>query len=411
MFQITTATKKLLNLKKRIRGVAGGTAASKTVSILLWLIDYAQSTKGELISVVSETLPHLKRGAMRDFLRIMEEHRYFQDDRWNKSDYIYTFESGSKIEFFSADQPAKVRGPRRDVLFINEANNIPYDTYLQLEVRTKKIIWLDWNPTHEFWWYTEVLPNHDVDFITLTYKDNEALDPEIVKSIESKKYNKSWWRVYGEGKLGEIENRIYTGWQQIDKIPEEARFELYGLDFGYTNDPSAVVAIYKWNRGVIFDEILYRKGLSNKKIADYMLTQPPGLIVADSAEPKSIDELAIYGLDVIPSQKGADSVVHGIQRIQGLKVYVTKRSVNLLREYRNYLWMKDKNDKIINKPDPACDDHLLDAARYGIMELYPVEDEPIKEEPKRLERTYHGWYKQKEEDESITEEFDPAEEW
>lgn len=348
---------------------------------------------------------------MRDFLRIMEEHRYFQDDRWNKSDYIYTFESGSKIEFFSADQPAKVRGPRRDVLFINEANNIPYDTYLQLEVRTKKIIWLDWNPTHEFWWYTEVLPNHDVDFITLTYKDNEALDPEIVKSIESKKYNKSWWRVYGEGKLGEIENRIYTGWQQIDKIPEEARFELYGLDFGYTNDPSAVVAIYKWNRGVIFDEILYRKGLSNKKIADYMLTQPPGLIVADSAEPKSIDELAIYGLDVIPSQKGADSVVHGIQRIQGLKVYVTKRSVNLLREYRNYLWMKDKNDKIINKPDPACDDHLLDAARYGIMELYPVEDEPIKEEPKRLERTYHGWYKQKEEDESITEEFDPAEEW
>lgn len=377
---------------------------------MLWLIDYAQSTKNELISVVSETLPHLKRGAMRDFLRIMEEHGYFDPAKWNRSDLIYSFSTGSKIEFFSVDQPHKVRGPRRDVLFVNEANNIPYETYTQLAIRTRKIIWLDWNPTHEFWWYTEILPNHDVDFITLTYKDNEALEPEVVKAIESRRYNKAWWRVYGEGKLGEIENRIYKGWQQIDKVPEEARFELYGLDFGYTNDPTGVVAIYKWNGGVILDEILYRKGLSNKQIADFMLTKPAGLIVADSAEPKSIDELMVYGLDVIPSTKGKDSVVHGIQRVQELKIWVTKSSLNLLKEYRNYLWLKDKDEKIINKPDPACADHLLDAARYGITELYPVEDEIIKEEPKRLEGTYHGWYK-KEEKDDIYQEFDIEEEW
>lgn len=157
MYKITTATKKILELKKRIRGVSGGTAASKTISILLWLIDYAQSTKNEIISVVSETFPHLKRGAMRDFLNIMQEHGYFKEVLWNKSDFIYSFEKGSKIEFFSADQPGKVRGPRRHVLFINEANNISYEIYTQLEVRTEKIIWLDWNPTNEFWWYIEVL--------------------------------------------------------------------------------------------------------------------------------------------------------------------------------------------------------------------------------------------------------------
>jgi phage terminase large subunit len=194
MYTATTATNKLLDLTKRIRGIAGGTSASKTISILLWLIDYAQTHNNELISVVSESFPHLKRGAMRDFLNIMNEHGYFLDVNWNRTDYIYTFESGSKLEFFSADQPGKVRGPRRDILFINEANNIPYETYTQLEIRTKKLIWLDWNPINEFWWYTEVAPTIDCDFLTLTYQDNEALAPEIVQAIESRKTNKSWWR-------------------------------------------------------------------------------------------------------------------------------------------------------------------------------------------------------------------------
>lgn len=196
-YSATTATNKLLKLRKRIRGVAGGTSASKTISVLLWLIDYAQATENKLVSVVSESFPHLKRGAIRDFQSIMESHNYWQPSAWNKTDYIYTFHNGSKIEFFSADQPGKVRGPRRDVLFINEANNIPYETYTQLEVRTKKIIWLDWNPVSEFWWYTEVMPHQDVDFLTLTYKDNEALDQSIVEAIESRKHNKNWWAVYG----------------------------------------------------------------------------------------------------------------------------------------------------------------------------------------------------------------------
>ena len=375
MYIQTRGTKKILKLTKRIRGVAGGTGASKTISILLWLIDYAQTHKNELISVVSESFPHLKRGAMRDFLNIMETHKYFKPDKWNKTDYTYTFETGSRIEFFSADQPGKVRGPRRDILFINEANNIPYETFTQLEVRTNKIIWLDWNPVAEFWFYTEVKDKDDVDFLILTYKDNEALDKNIVRAIESRKGNKNWWRVYGLGLLGEAEGRIYTDWKTIDEIPHEAKLKRYGLDFGYTNDPTAIVAIYYYNGGFILDEIMYKKGLSNRQIADVLLNQEDALVIADSAEPKSIDEIASYGVPVIGSQKGRGSVLQGIQYVQEQRISVTKRSLNLLKEYRNYLWLTDKEGKIINEPSPIFN-HLMDAVRYGMESLEPV-DKPI----------------------------------
>lgn len=371
MYTATTATKKLLKLNKRIRAIAGGTAASKTISVLLILIDKAQSEGNILISVVSESLPHLKRGAMRDFLNIMKEHGYYKESEWNRTDSIYTFSNGSKIEFFGADSPDKVRGPRRDVLFLNEANNMPLDTFDQLEVRTRKEIWLDWNPTHEFWFYTDVLTDReeDTEFITLTYKDNEALDPSIIKAIEDRRSNVNWWRVYGEGKLGEVESRIYKGWQKIDEVPFEARLERYGLDFGYSNDPTAIVAIYRHNEGYILDEILYRKGMSNKAIADYLKNVPQALVIADSSEPKSIDEIKSYGVTILGAEKGPGSVNKGIDRVQSLKVSVTKRSTNLLKEYRNYLWKTDKDGKIINAPDKFMD-HCMDALRYAINSMY-----------------------------------------
>lgn len=364
----TTATNKIFALKKRIRGVSGGTSASKTISILLWLIQRAQTNENELISVVSETFPHLKRGAMRDFLMIMEEHNYFKQDNWNKTDSIYSFETGSKIEFFSADQPGKVRGPRRDILFINEANNISYEVYTQLEVRTKKIIWLDWNPVQEFWWYTDVLGKQNCDFITLTYKDNEGLASEIIQAIESRQGNKNWWKVYGLGELGEAEGRIYTGWELVDEIPHEARIERRGLDFGYSNDPTAIVDIYYYNGGYILDEVAYQKGLTNKQIADLINNLPKTLTIADSAEPKSIDEIKLYGVNIIPTIKGKDSVNQGIQFVQQQRISVTKRSVNLLKEYRNYLWETDKEGKIINEPIGIFN-HALDAIRYGFEGL------------------------------------------
>lgn len=371
MFSATTATHKLLKLKKRIKAVCGGTSASKTISIELILIDKAQREKGLLISIVSESFPHLKRGAMRDFLNIMQEHNYFKDDRWNKTDYIYTFETGSRIEFFSADMPSKVRGPRRDVLFINECNNIPYEAFDQLEIRTKKEIWLDWNPTNEFWFYTDVKESRDdVDFVTLTYKDNEALDKAIVSSIESHKNNKNWWQVYGLGQLGEVEGKIYKDWQIIDEIPHEARLERRGLDFGYSNDPSSLIDIYYYNGGYILDEQLYQKGLSNKQLADFIknLENANTLVKADSAEPKSIDEIKSYGINILPVTKGKDSVCQGIQKVQDVRISMTKRSINLIKEYRNYMWETDRDGKILNVPIDMFN-HALDAVRYGFEGL------------------------------------------
>lgn len=382
MYQATTATHKLLKLNKRIRGVAGGTSAGKTISILQILIDYAQTHNGELVSVVSESFPHLKRGTMRDFLSIMESHKYFDDDRWNRTDYTYTFETGTKIEFFSADQPGKVRGPRRDVLFLNEANNVSYEAFDQLEVRTKKVVWLDWNPINEFWWYTEIVPHRDVDLITLTYKDNEGLDKAIVEAIESHRHNKNWWTVYGLGQLGEVEGRIYTDWQIIDEVPHEARLVRRGMDFGYSVDQTAIVDIYEYNGGYILDERLYRKGMLNKPIADFInaLELPATLVVADSAEPKSIDEIYSYGVNIIGSQKGQGSLSQGIQYVQGLRISVTKRSTNLIKEYRNYLWITDRDGKIILEPTPGTD-HALDAARYGLENLTPKKDIPMWQNP------------------------------
>lgn len=372
MFKITTATKKIRQLKKRIRVVQGGSSASKTVSIVLYSIDLAQrDTKPTLTSIVSESLPHLKRGAMTDFLQIMQQHNYFKEERWNRSDLTYTFETGSKIEFFSIDQPRKVRGPRRDRLFINEANNTPFESFEQLEIRTKEFVILDYNPTNEFWVHTEVLNKRDdVDFIILTYLDNEALDKSIVDSLEQRKNRKSWWQVYGLGQLGEVENRIFTGWQIIDEIPHEARLERYGLDFGYTNDPTAIVAVYYYNGGYILDEVCFQKGLSNKQIADLLLNQKRALIVADSAEPKSIDELRGYGLSVIPASKGQGSVMQRIQLVQDQQVSVTKRSVNVIKEYRNYLWETDIDGRQLNEPQHIWS-HSMDALSYAMASIVP----------------------------------------
>ncbi len=353
-FQDTTATKKVFDMDKRIRAVAGGTAASKTISILVWLIDYCQQkySKTKIVSIVSESHPHLEKGAILDFQNIMRDRGYWKQELWHDTKHTYTFETGNKLEFYSVDSYGKAHGPRRDVLFINECNNLDYKIVDQLIVRTREIVWLDWNPSEEFWFYTEMKPNRsDIDFITLTYKDNEALDKITIEEIESHKNNKAWWTVYGLGQLGEIETRIYTGWRIIDEIPYGAELKRYGLDFGYSNDPSALVAVYNYNGEFILDEILYQKGMSNKHIADTILAQPDkALTIADSAEPKSIDEIRLYGVNIAATIKGPGSVNKRIQLVQGKKISVTKRSVNLIKEYRNYVWTTDRDGKIINEP-------------------------------------------------------------
>lgn len=318
----------------------------------------------------------------------MKSQGYWEDSCWNDSKHIYTFERGTIIEFRSIDKFGKAHGPRRDILFLNEANNIDYRIADQLITRTRKIVWLDWNPSEEFWFYTEMLgKREDVDFITLTYLDNEALDESTKLEIESHRNNKNWWKVYGEGQLGEIEGRIYKDWEIIDEIPHTARLERRWLDFGYSNDPSSIGDVYYHNGGYILDEQLYQKGMLNKQLADFVrnLLNPQTLVVADSAEPKSIDELKMYGLNVIPCEKGPDSVRNGIAVVQGQRISITKRSINTIKEYRNYLWLVDKDGNIINEEDPKLANHSMSGIRYVLTSIikkpdikYPLPSAPIK---------------------------------
>ena len=392
-FIVTTATKKIVNLQKRLRGIPGGTSAGKTIGSIEYLIDLAQRDKEPtLTSIVSESFPHLRRGAMRDWERIMKEQRYFKEKNWDKTNSVYTYETGSKIEFFSVDQSEKVRGARRDRLFVNEANNISFQAFEELEVRTKEFVMLDWNPTNEFWWYTEVMGKRtDAEQLILTYLDNEGLSKEIVDSIEQRKNRKGWWQVYGLGQLGEVEGKIYKDWQIVDEIPHEARFEGTGVDFGYSNDPTSVVGVYSYNGGFILDEIAYQKGLSNKQISDIELglDEPQKLAVADSSEPKSIDEIKSYGVNIIGATKGQGSVNQGIQFVQDQKISVTKRSVNIIREYRNYMWKTDKEGTIINEPEHQFS-HSMDAIRYRLSVYKPDPEE----KPDPYFETYGTYYRE-----------------
>ena len=372
MFQTTTAIKKLYALKKRKKVIQGGTSAGKTFGILPILIDRCIRTPQTETSVVSESIPHLRRGAIKDFLKIMISTNRFRDNQWNRSTLKYTFTNGSYIEFFSVEQPDKLRGARRNVLYVNEANNVPFEAYTQLSIRTSGDIWIDFNPTANFWAHREVANQPDADFITLTYLDNEALPDTIVKDIESAReraktseYWSNWWKVYGLGQIGSLEGVCIKEWKEI-KLPLEARLLCYGMDFGYSNDPTTLIALYKYNNAYIFDEIIYQKKLLNSDISKLLKENDIREIVyADSAEPKSIAELKTYGHKVLPCTKGKDSIVYGINLINQNEIYVTDRSKNLIKELQSYTWMKDREGNTINKPIDAFN-HCIDAARYAI---------------------------------------------
>ena len=367
----TKALDKLQQLDSRVKIVRGGTSAGKTICILLILIDYAIRNKGKEISIVSESVPHLRRGAFKDFCGLLKGLNRYKDIQLNKSTLKYTFTNGSYIEFFSTDQPDKLRGARRTDLYINECNNIPFDAYQQLAVRTSGNIWLDYNPSALFWVDKELIGKEDTDFVTLTYKDNDSLPKNIVTEIEKARdkaktstYWANWWRVYGLGEVGSLEGACIPDWKEIDTVPSEARLLGYGMDFGYSVDPTTLIALYKWNDAYIYDEILYKKGMLNRDISRFLEANDiRENITADSAEPKSIAELQGYGHNIHGVSKGRDSVVYGINLMNQNEIYVTSRSKNLKRELGGYIWATDKEGNKTQKPSgihPDC----IDAARY-----------------------------------------------
>ena len=348
----------------------GGTSSSKTFSIMQLLVLIAQKNKtvdNLLISVVSESLPHLKRGCIRDFKNIMGA--MWEDKRWNKTEKIYTFDN-STIEFFPADKASKLRGGRRHILYINECNNVTKHAFDELEVRTYKKVFLDYNPVCEFWAH-ELIGEDGTEYIHSTYLDSkhilEKYCPEIVKAIEARRYrDPNWWKVYGLGETGALEGLVHPNFKIIEGMPEGG-IHFYGLDFGFSNDPTALIHCCVLGDALVCDQLIYQKGLTNDEIAKKMISlgirRNYDEIWADT-EPKSIKEIQLYGFNIkkVPDK----GIATGIQKVNQYRLYWTKRSVESIKENRNYRYIEDNTGRMTAKPMDMWN-HSMDGRRYGVM--------------------------------------------
>ena len=354
--------------KKKIVVEQGGTRSGKTYNILLWIIfEYTYRNTGKTITICRRSFPSLRASVMRDFLDILRAYELYNEDYHNKSSNEYHL-NGNLVEFISLDQPQKIRGRKRNLLYINEGNELFYEDWQQLVFRTDGRIIIDYNPSDSFHWiYDRVIPREDCDFYQTTYKDNPFLDKSIVAEIERlRDTDEDYWRIYGLGERGMSRATIFQFGQA--EIPADAKLISYGLDFGYTNDPTALVAVYQLENNLYLDELIYRTGLTNRDIHSHFQSfslDRRDEIFADSAEPKSIDELHRFGWNVKPTVKGADSVNAGIDILKRHKLFVTPRSSNLIKELQNYKWVEDKNGNLLNKPIDAFN-HGIDAARYAV---------------------------------------------
>lgn len=377
MIAITTALNKIKDAicePTFYKVIQGGASASKTFSIMTILVGYAESYPNSLITVAGMTYNHLATGTMRDFKKIMQETKRWNDMAFNKSAKIYTFGNGSQIEFLSTDNMTS-RGPRRDVLFVNEANGISYETFDQLATRTRDFVILDYNPSAKFWAHEELVEKQKekTTFLTLTYLDNEALSKQERENIESRKPKpgeepSNWWIVYGLGQIGSLEGNIYSGWEQLDRI--EGKLVRYGLDFGFSNDETAMVAIYDLGENKLgIAELLYKKGMLGSQYAETLMSQnidPSVLIVADSARPEIIAEIKNAGFRIVGADKNPGSVKRGIDRVCQKQILYCGQ--NLKREYLSYAWRKKRSGEILDEPEDG-NDHLMDALRYAIDDL------------------------------------------
>lgn len=357
---------------KRICVLQGGTRSGKTYSVLLALIEFAYKNKGKglYITIARKTMPALRGTSMRDFFEILKKENLYDERLHNKSNHLYTL-YGNNFEFISVDQPQRVRGRKREILFLNECNEFSLDEFIQLSLRTTFKIIIDFNPSEQYHWlYTNLIDadRDDVDFHISTYRDNPFLEESTISEIQRlKEIDENLYRVFSEGQRGVATETIFPTFNIVDDIPDNAKEIALGLDFGYSADPTSLVKVYKHDLDLYVDELLYEKGLTNQDIA-YKIKEL-GIdrsieIYADSAEPKSIEEIyRMGGINIKPAKKGADSIRIGIDVIKRHKLNITKRSFNAIKELRNYKWIKDKNNEITNKPIDAYN-HAIDALRY-----------------------------------------------
>lgn len=353
--------------KKGYRIIAhqGGTSSGKSFGLTKLNIALAYKEKLQ-ISFCSLSFPHLRKGILRDWRTIMETHELYNINEHTRTEQTYYYPSGSYIEFFSVDDHLKVRGPRRDILFINEANLIDFDTFTQLLLRTRKCVFLDYNPADEFHWlYDKVLTRPDCYFIKSTYKDNPFLSDETIKEIENlKNVDSNFWRIYGEGERGHSEGVIYTHWQPFSEF--SAAQSVFGLDFGY-NNPTALVRVIERDQDLYWKEEIYQSHLTNSDLIPMIkqIVKPGEIIICDSAEPARIEELKRAGIKAIPAVK---NVKERIDFVKSRKLFIHSSSANLLKEIKSYKYM-DQGKRLGNEPEVPLklNDHAVDAGGMASM--------------------------------------------
>ena len=355
----------------RIVILQGGTRSGKSYSAVQFLVVQAIQNSNVSISIVRKSFPSLRISTLRDFKEIMKELDIWDEDSWRASENMYTFDNGSTIEFLSVQDGERRKGTKRDILFVDEANELDWDDMFQLFIRTTDKTIIAYNPSFptNHWIYTQMLTHPEAERIISTYADNPFLEDNLVAEIERlKETSPSYWKVYGEGREGMTEGLIFDNFSVIDYIPEDAELLGYGADWGYSNDESTLVALFKTNDGIVLDEVFYLKGLLTNQLGNLIKEafdiHGRSLVIGDSSEPRTLEEIFRMGINIKPAIKGPDSINAGIDIMKQHKIFITKKSQNMIDEFYSYLWMKDKNGDLINKPDQRSKDHAIDAARY-----------------------------------------------
>ena len=361
----------LLNSDKKIVVEQGGTRSGKTYNIILWIIfEYCTNNRNKVITVCRKSFPSLRATVLRDFMSILESHNLYSEKFHNKSNSEY-YLFGNLVEFISLDQPQKIRGRKRDLLFINEGNELFWEDWQQLVFRTQDRIVIDFNPSDEYHWiYDKVLPRDDCDFFKTTYLDNPFVEESIRKEIELlKDTDEQYWQIYGLGERAASRSTVFR-YAEVSHIPEDAELVAYGMDFGFSNDPSTLVSVYTKDINLYVKEHLYRTAMTTTDIHKFLLSEKleNKPIYADSAEPRLIEELRRMGHNIFPSLKGKDSVNAGIDLLKRYKINILSTSSNAISEFRNYKWREDKTGALLNTP---VDDHnhIIDPCRYATYSI------------------------------------------
>lgn len=380
-YAVTSTLEKIQEMSERISVIQGGTSAGKTIAILLDILEWSIENDGKISTVVSDTFPNLRTGAMRDFLDICRETNVIEASTWNKTNSTLYLPNNSLIEFYSVDTMG-AHGARRDLLYVNEANRISWDTFSALEVRTREKVLIDFNPVNEFWAHTELINNkdrNDVGFLKVTYKDNEALEEQTIKAIEQRRGDgtNNWWRVYGLGEIGSLEGNIYEGWISVSEIPKNCHIVRYGVDFGFSNDPTAVIAVYEDDeRGLWLEQVLCKTRMLTPELVENLKQAVEkygdGLFVCDNARPEIIAELQANGIRAVGCDKTPGEKMNGkrynIELVQRRKVHYLSTSKELEQEYLSYAWRKKKTGEILDEPEDG-NDHCMDAIAYAVRDL------------------------------------------